>query len=233
MVTRGTRRGNPINDIARWLPLCLAALASAALAAESQASIMAGRVIDDQGRFRIEGVYKGPLRLAVADGYLDALGGAQDLKVMLGRQRVHTGQKPQVGRSVGDLREVGVMCDPNEFRDKSLLVCFIDVGQRPSRNLAQQLSKREAELKEKGVSVFLVQAEPAGPDTLSQWTQSSGVSTPIYCVPGDAGQVRNAWNAQSLPWLILTDRDHVVRAEGFGLEDLDRRLEAAGNPRPR
>jgi protocatechuate 3,4-dioxygenase beta subunit len=188
---------------------------------------------DDQGRFRIEGVCKGPLRLAVADGYLDALGGAQDLKVVLGRRLVHTGQKPLSGKRLADLAEVGVMCDPNEFKDKSLLVCFIDVGQRPSRNLAHQLAKRETGLKERGVRVFLVQAEPAGPDTLSQWTQSSGVSTPIYSVPGDAGAVRNAWNVQSLPWLILTDRDHVVQAEGLSLEDLERWLEAAGNPRPR
>jgi len=33
-----------------------------------------------------------------------------------------------------------------------------------------------------------------------------------------------AWGVKSLPWLILTDRKHIVRAEGFGLSELDEKL---------
>lgn len=98
-------------------------------------------IADGQGRFQIQGVCNGTLRLSVAGGYLDAWGGAQDVKVVLGRQLVYTGQRPLVGRAMASLREVGVMCDPNEFKDKSLLVCFIDVGQRPSRNLGTNLPR--------------------------------------------------------------------------------------------
>ena len=43
-----------------------------------------------------------------------------------------------------------------------------------------------------------------------------------------------AWGVQSLPWLILTDKDRVVRAEGFQLAELDKKLQeldAGSNPR--
>ncbi|MGD0014558.1 MAG: hypothetical protein ABSD56_09055, partial [Bryobacteraceae bacterium] len=32
-----------------------------------------------------------------------------------------------------------------------------------------------------------------------------------------------------MPWLILTDRNHVVTAEGFGIDELDTRLAVAGS----
>jgi hypothetical protein len=43
-------------------------------------------------------------------------------------------------------------------------------------------------------------------------------------VSGDSEQVRLDWNINALPWLILTDRNHVVRAQGFGLDDLDEKI---------
>jgi hypothetical protein len=33
------------------------------------------------------------------------------------------------------------------------------------------------------------------------------------------------WAVCSLPWLILTDSRHVVAAEGFGLSELDAKIE--------
>jgi hypothetical protein len=37
-----------------------------------------------------------------------------------------------------------------------------------------------------------------------------------------------ASEVESLPWLILTDKDHRVAAEGFTLEELDTKLKALG-----
>ena len=31
----------------------------------------------------------------------------------------------------------------------------------------------------------------------------------------------NNWGVQSLPWLILTDKNHIVTAEGFSIDDLN------------
>jgi len=43
-------------------------------------------------------------------------------------------------------------------------------------------------------------------------------------VEGDAEEVRFNWGVKSLPWLILTDAEHIIRAEGFALNELDGRL---------
>jgi len=43
-------------------------------------------------------------------------------------------------------------------------------------------------------------------------------------IKADAVKIRIAWGVRSLPWLILTDKKHIVRAEGFGIEVLDEEL---------
>jgi len=37
-------------------------------------------------------------------------------------------------------------------------------------------------------------------------------------------QTRFAWGVKSLPWLILTDKEHIVRAEGFNINELDEKI---------
>ncbi|HUW18688.1 MAG TPA: hypothetical protein VMW16_05245 [Sedimentisphaerales bacterium] len=50
-------------------------------------------------------------------------------------------------------------------------------------------------------------------------------------IQADEEKTRFAWGVKSLPWLILTDREHIVRFEGFSLEELDERLEQLA-PKP-
>ena len=44
-------------------------------------------------------------------------------------------------------------------------------------------------------------------------------------IEGGEEQTRFNWGVKSLPWLILADRNHQVIAEGFGLNELEDRLE--------
>jgi peroxiredoxin len=114
-------------------------------------------------------------------------------------------------------------------RDKMLLVCFFDMNQRPSRNSIQQLSKRAQELKAKGVVVVAVQASKVDQNTLDEWIKKNNIPFPVGMVQDDEERTRLAWGVRSLPWLILTDRKHIVRAEGFALAELDRKLEQLGD----
>ncbi|NQT01269.1 MAG: hypothetical protein HQ580_04545 [Planctomycetes bacterium] len=41
--------------------------------------------------------------------------------------------------------------------------------------------------------------------------------------------IRFSRSMRSLPWLILTDRQHIVQAEGFALDQLDSRIQEAAN----
>jgi hypothetical protein len=42
-------------------------------------------------------------------------------------------------------------------------------------------------------------------------------------------QVRFTWGVRSLPWLILTDRNHIVRAEGIPPAEIQNRIEQLGS----
>jgi hypothetical protein len=41
--------------------------------------------------------------------------------------------------------------------------------------------------------------------------------------------VRYQWSVKALPWLILTDKNHAVIAEGFGVDELNRKVKEMEN----
>ena len=51
------------------------------------------------------------------------------------------------------------------------------------------------------------------------------ISFLIGMIQGDVEEIRLAWGVKSLPWLILTDPKHIVRAEGFNAAELDTRIQ--------
>jgi hypothetical protein len=44
-----------------------------------------------------------------------------------------------------------------------------------------------------------------------------------------AVRLRFNWGVRSLPWLFLTDKEHVVIAEGFVVAELDEKLNSDSN----
>jgi hypothetical protein len=62
---------------------------------------------------------------------------------------------------------------------------------------------------------------------LYDWAYKNFITFPVGSIEGDEEKARFAWGVKSLPWLILTDNKHIVRAEGFGLTELDGKIEAA------
>lgn len=183
--------------------------------------------VDDRGRFRIGGVCKGPLRIGISNGFIDAYGGARDVKVVLGKQLVHTRYQSLVGKSLPDLAQVGLDLSPDETRDKLILLCFFDMHQRPSRHCIMQLAKQVEKLKDKGVTVVAVQASKVDENVLNEWIKKYNIPFPVGMIEGDDEKTCFAWGVKSLPWLILTDRSHVVTAEGFSLNELDDKIERA------
>ena len=99
--------------------------------------------------------------------------------------------------------------------------------QRPSRSRIQKLAERADELAEKGITILAVQISKLDSTTLNDWGKKLDVTFPLGMVSGDPEQIRLDWNINSLPWLILTDRNHIVRAQGFRLDDLDERIAPA------
>jgi hypothetical protein len=131
---------------------------------------------------------------------------------------------PLKDKPLPDMKQFVVVQDPNQARDKMMLVCFFDMDQRPSRNCMRQLSIKTKELEAKGVHVVAVHASKVDDSVLNEWVEKSNIPFPVGMVQSDEEKIRFSWGVRSLPCLILTDKEHIVTAEGFTLVKLDEKL---------
>lgn len=129
-----------------------------------------------------------------------------------------------IGRAVPDLKGLNLGIAPDESAGNRLLVCFFDLDQRPSRNAVLQLAKRADELKDKGIVTVAVQGTKTEENKLKEWVEQNAIPFPTGRIQGDESKTRFAWGIRSLPWLILTDKDHIVRAEGFAVDELEAKI---------
>jgi hypothetical protein len=133
---------------------------------------------------------------------------------------------PLKDKPLPDLKQFGVADDPNQIKDKMVLVCFFDMDQRPSRNCMRQLSAKAQELKTKGIFVVAVHVSKVDDNKLRLWLQKYKISFPVRMIKANIEKTRIAWGIRSLPRLILTDKKHIVTAEGFNLDELDEKIMA-------
>jgi hypothetical protein len=117
---------------------------------------------------------------------------------------------------------------PDEADGRALLICFFDLHQRPSRHCVLQLAARDESLRRKGVTIIAVQASAMERSQVEEWAGRNDISFPVGVVQEDVESVRFGWGVKSLPWLILTDRSHTVRAAGFSVGELRQQLEQIG-----
>ena len=127
-------------------------------------------------------------------------------------------------RRIQSFHDITVQFDLEQARGKMLLVCFFDMNQRPARRCVVQLAQRAEELESKGVCVVAVQVSRIDRDELDAWAARQKIPFPVGRIDGNIEKIKSAWGVSSLPWLILTDRHHVVRGEGFPLDELDTKL---------
>lgn len=191
---------------------------------------------DENGQFRLENVCAGKITISsyksVGEhlyGRTETEGGAVDVRVVISQRPTSTRyelKRPPslVGKPLPDLEPLVVDLAPGDIEGKKLLVCFWDMQQRPSRHCLMQLIKQAETLKSKGVVVVAVQVSMVEQKDLDEWVKKYNVPFSIGMVRGDAEKTIFAWGVRSLPWLILTDREHIVEANGFSLAELDERI---------
>ncbi|HDY64609.1 MAG TPA: carboxypeptidase regulatory-like domain-containing protein, partial [Phycisphaerae bacterium] len=193
-------------------------------------------ITDKEGKFVFKQVVADEFRVSAyintADGQqhgsVNTKGGDKDVKVVLGQS---PGSRPRLpkprsllGKPLGDLEQFGLKPASEIAAGKRMLICFWNMEQRPSRHCIRGLAEKADELAKKGVVVVSVHASAVEPDKLKAWTVK-------YKIPFSAGAVSagakksertlRKWGVRALPWLILTDKGHIVHAEGFPLGELD------------
>ena len=185
---------------------------------------------DEHGRFTVDGVCAGPLRIQAGmgrisggAGFLDAKGGDRDVEVVLGRRGVHTGLRPLLGKPLPGWKEL-IELKSEQVQSKRILICFFDFQQRPSRNTILQMARQAESLVQKGIVVAAVHASKIESDKLETWAKDNNLPFPVGTITGDIETTRTAWGVKALPWLVLTDRKHIVVGEGFGLDELDDKI---------
>lgn len=195
---------------------------------------------DAEGKFTIQGVCPGTIRLQANSrgptpmfGMAQAEGGATDLRIVISSRPTGASYMPRrptslKGKPLPPLKDLGIDL-PADAEGQMLLVCFWDMGQRPSRYCLTQLAAQADPLREKGVRIVAVHAGEVEESALRQWIEKNKIPLPSGTISGDIDKTKSAWGVSSLPHLILTDnKKHTVVAEGVGWDDLDKQIEAAG-----
>ncbi len=186
---------------------------------------------DSQGRFAFTRIGKGPIRLQAGfssdpngSGYLKAQAGDHEVKIVLGQTLVHERYESLLDKALPDLSGLGVDSDKVETENKAILLCFFDMQQRPSRHVVAQLSKKAEMLGSKGIVTVIVDVSGAGEDEFDRWVTKQKITYWTGAIRENWSEKRLKWGVRALPWLVLTNPDHQVSAEGFDLNQLDEKI---------
>ncbi len=192
---------------------------------------------DAEGKFTLENVCAGEVVINVNKtdsklikrmrGSIKTEGGRTDVRIVVSdiSSRSSRRQQPSlISKPLPDINELNVEISSTEIENKKILICFFDMNQRPSRNCLSQLAKRVKELKEKGIKIVPVQATKIDKNSLAEWIEENDISFPVGMIRDDVEKTRFNWGVKSLPWLILTDKDNIVRAEGFAISELEEKI---------
>jgi len=97
-----------------------------------------------------------------------------------------------VGKPLPDLKDVKINLPAADLTGKMLLVCFLDIEQKPSRDYLKQVNTMANNLGQQNVVVVAVQASKMDENSLSDWCEKYRISVPVgilqYCGIADALQ---------------------------------------------
>ena len=132
-----------------------------------------------------------------------------------------------IGKPLPELKKMGIEL-PAGASERMILVCLWDMQQRPSRNYIKELAKKADDLADEDVVVACVQVADVDDKVVNEWVKENKIPFAIGKSTAEMGKSTFEWGVKSMPWLILTDRRHIVIKEGFALSDLNEQILQAG-----
>jgi len=139
------------------------------------------------------------------------------------------GPPSMIGKTLPDLAQFNINPVTEKISNKIILICFWDINQRPSRNAIQTLNKKASSLTDNGLYMVFIHAGPVAKQTSVPWLNQNQIQPPVGISNESLPELGNTWGIRSLPWLILTDKNHVVVAEGFALNELNDKIKEIEN----
>jgi hypothetical protein len=131
-----------------------------------------------------------------------------------------------LGKPLPTLANLQLQPPPTALDGHPLLVCFFDLQERPSRNTIAELLKQAEDLKARGVDAALIQSSAVDRAALQSYAATNHLTFPIGLISTDESKTQFNWGVKARPWLILSDKDHVIRAEGFAVGELAEKLKS-------
>ena len=189
-----------------------------------------------KGQFKLENVCEGQISIQAnkneperLHGQMTAKGGDMNIKIVVSEinsegRLVPRQPPPLVGKPTPNFDNIKIDFPSEQTKSKQILICFWDYQQRPSRNCMIQLSKKAEELKSQDVEIIAVHVSKIEQVKLNEWIKDNNIDFIVGMITGEEEQTRFNWGVKSLPWLILTDKNHVVTAEGFSINDMNEQI---------
>jgi hypothetical protein len=142
------------------------------------------------------------------------------VKIRLPEQELATVES-KIGKSIPGFDNIRFeVFQKNQTKGKPLLVCFWDIDQRPSRQCIRILEKQKDVLQDKNIVVLTVHSGTKQKNEVKKWLKKNALSLTVGMIEGDPYDTLLAWGAKGLPWLILTDEQHIITNAGFSPDDL-------------
>lgn len=136
--------------------------------------------------------------------------------------------KDLLDQSLPSFDGIRIAFDAEAAKGHPVLLCFMDIGQRPSRHCIADLVRQSERFSNVDLQVLAIQASAIDESELSQWLKDNGIDLTVGRVTGHVRKVHAAWGVRALPWLILTDKRHRVTRAGFPLSELEATLKRLG-----
>jgi hypothetical protein len=187
-------------------------------------------ITKEDGTFLIKHLCKAVVKIQVGfgkqGGRIHAEGGDTNVKIVLGeeKRRVYTANNSILGKPLPDLKELNLKAYPKEIKGKRILLCFWYIQQQQSIDCVRRLNKQIEYLAGKNISLVLVHASSVRERAFNKvlLEEHGLVLSRSYTCADDIFEARRRWAVETLPWLILTDENHIVTAEGFSISELDK-----------
>jgi hypothetical protein len=191
-------------------------------------------ITNEKGEFTVTRVCAGPARLQArfasdpgGPGFLVTELPAHGVKIVLGKELAHTPETSILSKPLPALTDLSAALSHAPANGRPILLYLVDIEQRPSRNCLTQLAKQANTLADRDIAVIVVQVSRVDLKGHDAFLKANHIALPIHVVDEGFEIRKSVWGVRSLPWLILTDIEHIVRAEGFGISELEPKIRLA------
>jgi len=123
-------------------------------------------------------------------------------------------------KSLPDLSTLSKDIDYKKLDGNSVLLCMVDIAQRHSRRCLYELAQKREYLAFKGLTLVVVQVSRTDQTPYAAFLKAVRFDIPIPMVDQDFEIKKIEWGVKDLPWLILTDKAHVVVGEGRSVAEV-------------